>query len=684
MVNFISKDCEVEELDFFHSANYLVGSFSTKWETRTQPDADVSSTPVYELVLEQYGIPVQFPNGSPPGGTLPGIDLHRMDAFQAITFSLAESFLQGQWWEMYEDGEGGVYFQKVFDSGGPGKTVDLDVRLCIPAAAKANVVDMVVVRGYDAPPERYAGETKNVVPRGAGIVNPTSVSPGLFTVDQQALVGGCLGAKLGGTAVKSYPDPILTNAWGPQETNPFYDLKAYEQIITHAVTIDGPPGKEEAGRVTYTFNDAETTWYYPIPTFPSFARATMESIHPECDGFQTGGDITFYKGSFSYTSPWFIDRYGYQWPFVSRPGTELMAVVYPIKSMSGGAPAAYGGGGWTVSLGAVPQFVKVPGDWFYTVRGVNQYSVTMYYQPDGVLADDWDLILSVMGGANGEVDFVAWQGTEYTGQTDVSFSQPIVGAIGGTGLGFAVSALWLSMTVAQPCVVVTDTMGNARAYSDALKVDSTPLIIKDLPVPIGYSYSGGAVELGPEELVESIPDSDPTTCQNFQTTPESLMQDRMGGNVIDVSFPFCKDAKECAFCASTIYDYQNFDVQTFTLTCGPNDEPELGAAVSKFNANLRIESISYSYQDGSSYNIEVTLGPHFVNVGSWGANGPWIRQVEGVDRPGIITWSAGNGADYRVYVQGMGDYSAINSGDQVWRTGEVVQVSIKNVPKETM
>ena len=190
--------CLQAEVNFFTSGAYTRPSFSSNWDTLNSPYS-IGLTPVYQDVLNTYNIPASYPNGVPPGGALPGIDIKRMDAIEAIRLSLAEALTAGQWWEIYEDNFGGVYFTNLYDNGSPTKTVNLDVRLCVPSASLQNEVDMVIVRGYDPPPQIYArdfSEFPDVVPGRSGPVNPSSITGNepVFTVDMSLLVdatGGC-------------------------------------------------------------------------------------------------------------------------------------------------------------------------------------------------------------------------------------------------------------------------------------------------------------------------------------------------------------------------------------------------------------------------------------------------------------------------------------------------------------
>lgn len=686
MVSFLTIGCETEEVNFFTSGAYTRPSFSTKWDTRFAPDTEGLS-PVYLMVLDKFGVSVDSSGGLPSRGLLPGIDIKRMDAIQAIRFSMAESILDKQWWEIYEDVFGGVYFQNVFNNGSPGKTVDLDVRLCIPSANKNNEVDMVIVHGYDPPPQRYVKGFRDVVPVGPGPVNPANVTGNedVFTVDAAALVRTCHSTQLKHEAIKSYRDPVFTDALGPQETNPFYDVKAYESLIAWVVDVDGmPEGAGDAARVKYEFSPY-TTWYYR-PEFPKFSKVTdFDTIFGEdgCDavGLQTGTGITYYKGVINYTSPNYSDKYGYSWPLVLKPA-QILYTGYKVERITQIGDNNY------VFVAPIPEFMRLGegSQWVYTVKDVNTYEITMYYQPkvDPVL---WDVILDILGGGEGDVTLKLSDGTD-TWLTSIDtvpqFSGATLGILPGpNSLGLYVTDLWLALNLDRPSVKVTDAGGDARAFSDALRIQYAPIIGYDPPAPIAYKHKDvGVVEISADLQGQFLQDADPTTCQNLEETPVQIMQDLMEGNVVEASFPFCATVSDCAAAASTIFDYQNYaGVVTYTLTCGPDDEPELGAAVVGFDTNLRIESINYSYQDGSAYTIEVSLGPVFANVGSWNA-GAWIKKTESVSRKAIIIWTAGDGTNYRVNIQGLGEYNAINSVRDIWRIGEHVMVTVYNVPVE--
>ena len=692
MATFLTSPtiCETGTVNFFTSGNYTQGSFSQNWATKTTPDTEGLTTPVYLAVLSKFNIPVDSSNGLPPGGFLPGIDIKSMDAIQAIRFSMAEALTVGEWWEIFEDENGGVKFQKVFDDGSPGKTVTLDISLCIPSTSKSNEVDMVIVRGYKPPPQVFARDFSlfpDVIPLGSGPVNPANITgeEKVFTIDMAAMVGSCHQTELRKQAVKSYRDPMFVNEYGTQITNPFYDVKAFENIITWAIKVSGmPTAPEDAARVKYSF-DETTTWYYR-PTFPFFNKIVEpnESNFGCIEGLQGIGTVTFYQGSFTYESANFTDKYGFQYPLVIQP-VGIFYSGYKVENV-----VIIGGGPSTptfVFVNPIKEFNQLSNgsQWTYTLPAINQFKFNVFYQPK-LEIPVWDLVLSALQtGAEGEVILkVADSVLNEDTAGGLPAASPGLGILPGTNsLGYYVTDFWLALKVDRPSVTVTTVEGDARTYSDSLRIQYAPIISYDPPAPIAYKHKDfGTVQLGVEEQAESLADSDPTTCQNFETTPVQIMQDRTTGNTVDVSLPFCETTQVCARVAAAIFDYQNYtDTQTFTLTCGPDDEPEIGAAVAGYDTSLRIESINYSYSDGSAYTIEVTLGPVFSNIGSWN-DGGWIRKRENVQREGIITFTAGDGVNYRVFVQGLGEFNAINYARDVWRPGERVQVTVYNVPVE--
>jgi hypothetical protein len=230
-------------------------------------------------------------------------------------------------------------------------------------------------------------------------------------------------------------------------------------------------------------------------------------------------------------------------------------------------------------------------------------------------------------------------------------SQRTLKVLAGPGdLGYLVEDMWLALELERPCVVITDVEGDALGFAESLRLEAAPIIMTDPPPPVAY-YDGITGEI--VDQADTLVDNDPTTQQSFEESAMERLNDKMQGHVIDVSLPFCNE-DQCLTAAETIYNYMHHSgVQTYSLTCGPSSEPRLGATVAGYGNDVVIDSIDYSYNDSGSYTINVNLAPIFTNVGSWN-NGAWIKQVEDIERPGIIRWVAGDGVNYRVEVKGLG------------------------------
>jgi hypothetical protein len=658
-----SFDCvSPTEINFFHSGSYTNASFSLDWATRETPFVDGFDRPVYELVLDQFNIPMSFPYGTPEGGTLPGMNINRMPAVEAIRLSLAESLVKGEWWDVYEDGLGGVYFQQVFSGNGvPPDTIQLDVRFCVATSSKSNKVDMVVVTGYDFPPTVEVRDFQDVVPTGLGEVNPASLTgtERLFTVSPSDLLEGTrFGNTASNTVYKSYADPVITDIdFQGQAENPFYDVTAFEKILGYVVDIDGMPADDgAAASVTYSFS--ETTYWYQEHPVPSFTE-------------KPGDTVPYMEAIIEASTPLYSDRYGTSWPLYVKPsdivftGNKILSSdQVPIPSLI----AFY----WTV-VNPVKEFVSMSAgsSWTWRRPTALDYELDVYFVPDAIYA---------------ALDLTGLHSITFKSDTTITAPSkfaPIGSTIGyGGGFGYLIDKMFIGWEVDRPSVKVEDANGDAATFAADLRVRYAPIIQTDPPAPIAYKY-GDAVE----EVDQSTAlfDTDPTTCQNVEETDVEIMNELMQGNVMSLSLPFCESARVCGKVAATIYDYMNYqNVQTYSITCGPDAMPRLGVAVSGFPTNLRIDSINYSFQDGSSYTIEVTLSPVFSSVGSWTLDNA-TREMETVTRPAVVTWSAGDGTNYRVDVKGLGSFYAANGvtgANRIFYPGEIVDVTVYNVPKE--
>ena len=536
------------------------------------------------------------------------------------------------------DEDGFVEFTQVYPNP---EIVTLDVRLCVPTTNINNKVDLVIVRGYDPPPVRYCKDSVSVDWLEADSLSNYMPNCRMFATE----------------AWRSYKDPVLETRYKDGVEN-LYELQAFEQLVGYVIDFDG----EDDPTITYSFSDT-TIKNVPVAFTSSFTETKQI-----CDDSTGVASIVTYKGMTADLGNFSaVDIYGEQWPlFLNVQG--LYAKAYNVVSYTS-TPTTTGHTA-TVRLMVEPtsQFVSVPNsNWYWELTNDAGGRVHLYYrQPDDTdtnnLSGNYNIEYSWAGGG------------------DQVYSVPgglLIPNLGSAWLTL-VTDIWAAVELDRPSVHVVSPDGGALDIIRRFNLSYRPIIVKDEPAPVAYTF-GGTAQLVDHTL--DLYDSDPSTVQPEPSTLTGSMawlQTQTTGRTIDISLPFC-DASECKRIASTIFDTHNEEITSYNLVCGPSSEPKLGARVEGLEG--RINRISYSYTDGSAYNINVTVGPTFLQSKSWSTS-IWQRKTEDVSRPAIITWAAGDGVNYRVKVQGMGVYPAINKTLNVFNVGEKVSVTIHNNPME--
>jgi hypothetical protein len=156
-------------------------------------------------------------------------------------------------------------------------------------------------------------------------------------------------------------------------------------------------------------------------------------------------------------------------------------------------------------------------------------------------------------------------------------------------------------------------------------------------------------------------------------------------------FEVGKVAKYLAIINKRPKDYSGF-LKNYSLTFGPEAAGllKLGQKFVPDNATpdpsgeespLFINSISYSYQDGSSFQITAEAGPVMAKPQSFGES-TWQKRVENVTREGIIINNKGDGALYTVEVKGLGRFIGVNMTIDEYKIGDRVSLQINNLPQE--
>lgn len=642
-------------------------SYSNTWPSRDRPANDGSCDEnVAVMILEAFDIPIV--GAHPPRGNLCGLDINNMAASAALKLSLAENIADGIIYEVYVNEYGQAYFQEVYPNA---PVVNLDIRLCIPSSNINNKVDGVIVRGYDKPPVRSFKDFYTVIGRGTGPLNPSSVGYKQSYHSLEALLGTsqCIGKIFAKEARVSYKDPVLETSYMDGVDN-LYELNAFESLVGYVIDFDGSSDQN----VKYAFSDTSLFDIEIDLSGFSFGSATMCTEAGLTT--MTYGEMTSHIGPFNS-----YDKYGDIWPLLNSV-SQLTCVGYKIKYIYDytSFPSSETQVVCDVSSNKEVFSLAAGTNWYWELSSNSSADVHIYYpvgEQSSTTYISADLLSSTYAGTRAYVREGFYYNANNPATGSLIYGTPIPNVAGG--LGVVLTKLIATVEIDRPSVTVQHQGGEALSYAQDLEVKYQPIIVTDEPAPVAYTFGSGA------QLVDhtlDLFDADPATIEvspSLRTGSMAWLQSQVKGNMIDVSLPFL-DEDSCLSFADTLYNVYNETETTYNLVCGPTSKPQLGARVAGYSG--RINSITYSYQDSSSYNINVNIGPVMTNVGSW-SNTMWQKRTEDVSREGIIVWTAGNGVDYLVRVRGLGVYPAVNATLAAYAPGEKVQVTIHNNPVES-
>ena len=186
----------------------------------------IVSIPVSQLVLQTFGIPFNLANVL--GSALPGLDIRNQDPTTMLKYSLAAELVDppvgsAGFAEVELDGDGVARFYVA----GQVAATNLDIRYCIPTSAITTPADLVIVRGYDPPPERVLRTPFD------GLKNK-EIMDYKDCADQS-----CDQGITSQYATVSYDDPQLDQSYLDDIVNS-YELQAFESILGYLVDLDMP------------------------------------------------------------------------------------------------------------------------------------------------------------------------------------------------------------------------------------------------------------------------------------------------------------------------------------------------------------------------------------------------------------------------------------------------------------
>jgi hypothetical protein len=120
--------------------------------------------------------------------------------------------------------------------------------------------------------------------------------------------------------------------------------------------------------------------------------------------------------------------------------------------------------------------------------------------------------------------------------------------------------------------------------------------------------------------------------------------------------------------------------QTTHILSPRSDPPILGSAYGEHGGV--INSIDYSYQDGSQYLITVNTGPKWIGSSGW-ETALYQHKTERVQMEGIVLAVAANNFTCTVKLEQLGVIECINNSRDILEQGDRVRVTIHNNPVTT-
>jgi hypothetical protein len=628
--------------------DYGKGSFRNKVGTTKGIAADV---------LSVCGIPQAMHDD--PGGTLPGVDIKRMDAMSAIKASLFERVVDNKLLELIVDKDGNAVIKEV----GADSSKVSDLYYTTQAYAYKNDNVAVMVTGGVPLPERRIGQFTELLSSefdvmywAADIVN-----------------SACAMQSLKRYVTITYDDPHFTSSYEDGIDNLYEVTDPFETVIGYVYDVDYGTADPY---VEITFSNKATV---PIRvngfgTLAITALAAGEYTNEDSECQRGLGSITECgPGAVTVEIP---DELRYTDNFLNPVDKFLgVAGVYVV--------------GYKVAVGYLPtsesESMNTPGEsniklWVVpedTTRDIvkltegKNYAVA--YDGENVciqFADRSPLDMQGICGAAMEVRIPSW-----SAKSD-AFTQTVdILPISETE-ALVVQEIWATIDVASPCINIFDPKGTAMDIAKSMSIKVAPITMLKEPAPV--AVNGNSINLD-----DGMEDHDPTTTQGFSKSEMEDAMDGMNGSVgmnVNMSCFISKgDVASFSENLKALYEGDN-GVVTIYL-CGPDAEAEIGDSTPDGGV---VNGIEYRYNDSASYTVSVTSGPKFASnfVASVGG-GTYVKKDESVTLEGVVVADYGNGGHYDVLLEGLGRREALNSTMDVIRVGDIVSVTVHNNPVES-
>ncbi len=638
--------------------------FWTEYGNQQTVEGTCGGDNLASTVLTAYGIPC---DGS-FGGGLNNLDIKHMDAIQVIKLSLLEeSGTSGAIKELVMGADGNVSAKEIGYGGGSIGDVYYEVQ----SGSYIETCGGVMVIGGLPLAERKPVVWKPIWGETKQIYDTTLLYNEHCLIENFSL-----------QATIVFNDPHLDSSFEDGIDN-LYEITTgnpYDRILGYAVYMNSPLSDSS----TSIKKEDTTTIMLPLPNhFGTFFKrptaSTMEALNPECYVAATTPDAATGVKIEIPADLRFTDVRGTDVDKL-RSIENVYVIGLEISDMRGIPPDK------AAALAIVPP----------------EGSAKLIIKIDKTYAQCWKLsrgthyVLASTGAVPVEPYVIFANNSrdrdpifiDSKGSTPFSIASDSVwnnkGTYEGTGMilptestkGILVKSMFVSAILDSPSIVVfsPDGRGNrAKLIAERLKYNMAALVSIEKPRPV--AFNGTLIDMS-----EGMEDHDPTTTQSFTDTAYEQALDAMNGGGMTLNLSFL-DENGCEGLSRALQDYfgSGAGIET-TYVCGPDADPQLGSAGPGGGI---VNSITYSYQDSSSYTISVNCGPRILGDFAQVDGGPSPMRTEDISAVGTVLNDMGNNVNFKVKLDGYGVRTAINLTHHIIRVGDQVSCSVHNNPVES-
>ena len=224
-------------------------------------------------------------------------------------------------------------------------------------------------------------------------------------------------------------------------------------------------------------------------------------------------------------------------------------------------------------------------------------------------------------------------------------------------------------------IVEDEYEATVNAAASQVSFCATPIIRVAKPASIAYNINGKTVVVDQSKCYQ---DSDPRTRQDFSKTPCAQMErDLSGADVVRIQSN-AEDVNDVAQAAThygeMAYTHSIVKGETFSVPGSTVTEYDLGKS---YGPGV-INSITWSFQQGSGLRATITTGSPVGGPSGISYNKTTLKKDSPITREAVVVSSESNGVIFKVYIDGLGYYTAASVITQEIYVGSMVTVSLYN------